>query len=67
MKNHSIWMLVGCIVPMLLIFLLPALGVSNTITTVVFIVLMLGCHLFMGHHMGVHGEQHDEPKQHKPD
>jgi Flp pilus assembly protein TadB len=48
MKNHSVWMLAGCIVPLLLIFLLPALGVSYTISVVVFIVLMLGCHLFMG-------------------
>ena len=42
-------MLIGCVLPFLLIFILPALGVSNNVTLVLFMVLMLGCHLFMGH------------------
>ena len=56
-------MLGGCVLPFLLIFILPAFGVSSGVTTVVFIVLMLGCHLFMGH--GDHGkDNHEQPKHH---
>ena len=65
MKNHAIWMLVGCVLPLLLIFLLPAFGVSNTFTFIIFIILMLGCHLFMGHQHGSHEEQEGDSEQHK--
>lgn len=45
--------------PQLLIFLLPAFGVSNDITLVIFIVLMFGCHLFMpGHHHRGNNNEH---------
>ena len=40
MKNHMLWMIIGCVVPMLLIFILPAFGVSGGVTLVIFIVLM---------------------------
>ncbi|MEI9897905.1 MAG: hypothetical protein WDN28_29625 [Chthoniobacter sp.] len=63
MKN-VLQMLVGCGLPMLLLFILPALGVSNGVTVVVFIVLMLGCHLLMGG-CGGHDHEHHEP-QDKP-
>jgi len=46
--KHVIMMLIGCVLPFLLIFILPALGVSNDVMLIIFIVLMLGCHLFMG-------------------
>jgi hypothetical protein len=29
--NHVIMMLIGCVLPFLLIFILPALGVSNDV------------------------------------
>jgi hypothetical protein len=47
-------MLLGCLVPFMLIFLLPLLGVGEGLTMLVFIILMFGCHLFMsgGHHGG---------------
>ena len=53
--KHAIMMLIGCVLPFLLIFILPALGVSNDVMLVIFIVLMLGCHLFMGH--ASHGKE----------
>ncbi|MEZ6100657.1 MAG: hypothetical protein R3E01_16940 [Pirellulaceae bacterium] len=45
--KHFLHMLIGCGLPMLLIFVLPLFGVSEGITMTVFIVLMLGCHLLM--------------------
>ncbi|MCB1086309.1 MAG: hypothetical protein KDM63_04640 [Verrucomicrobiae bacterium] len=51
--KHFLLMLLGCGLPLLLIFLLPAFGVSEGVTLAIFLVLMLGCHLlhfkFMPH------------------
>lgn len=59
--KHLLMMLIGCILPFLLIFILPALGVSNDVALVIFVLLMLGCHLFMGHggHKKENHEHHD--------
>ena len=58
-------MLLGCLVPMLLIFVLPLFGVSEGITLTVFIVLMLGCHLLMiPGHDGAHHTQPTEGDHH---
>lgn len=66
--SHSLKMLAGCVVPLLLIFLLPVLGVSGDATFVVFFVLMFACHLFMmgGHNdgHGHHGSHPDEEHHH---
>ena len=63
MRNHTLWMIIGCVVPMLLIFILPTLGVSNEVAFLIFIILMFGCHfLMLGHHHG--GEDHDEKHDH---
>lgn len=45
--RHTIWHLIGCILPLLLIFLLPLFGVSGGIVLFMFIVVMFGCHLLM--------------------
>jgi len=52
MISHPVRMLIGCILPFALIFVLPLFGVGEGVTLTVFIVLMLGCHLMM---MGGHG------------
>lgn len=59
--KHMLWMLIGCLLPFLLIFLFPVLGASPGVTTLLFFVLMLGCHLMMlgGHGLGG-GDEHDE-------
>jgi hypothetical protein len=62
--KHALMMLGGCVLPFLLVFILPAFGVSSGVTTVVFIVLMLGYHLFMGH--GGHGKEDHEPHDKHP-
>jgi hypothetical protein len=63
MKNHMIWMIIGCVVPVLLIFILPAFGVSSEVAFVILIVLMFGCHFMMlGHHGG--GDDQNEKHHH---
>lgn len=54
--SHALKMLLGCIVPILLIFLLPLFGVGEGVTLFIFVVLMFGCHLLMmrGHGGDVH-------------
>lgn len=53
--KHALQMLIGCGLAFFLAFLLPALGVSGNISLLIFFLLMIGCHLFMGH--GGHGEE----------
>ena len=63
MKNHGLWMVIGCALPLLLIFILPAFGVSSGISLFIFIILMFGCHLLMmGGHQGNHNG-HDDRKE----
>jgi len=62
-KHSNLWMAIGCILPFLLLFLLPALGVSNGVTYILFGVLMVGCHLLMGHGMG-RSHKDDERSDH---
>lgn len=63
-------MLLGCMLPMLLIVVLPMFNVNEGITLTVFIVLMLGCHLLMmrghdsahvNHIQPTHGDDHAKP------
>lgn len=45
--KHLLHHLLGCGLPILLLFLLPAFGVSAGVTFTLFFVLMFACHLFM--------------------
>lgn len=56
MDKNTLWMLVGCIAPLLLIFLLPLFGITGNYNFIFFIVTMFGCHLMM---MGRHGKHHN--------
>lgn len=60
--KHGLMMLIGCGGTLVLLFLLPALGVSLGVTFVVAIALMLACHLFMGHGMT---HEHNSPGERK--
>lgn len=53
--KHTVLHLLGCLLPLIVIFLLPLLGVDSGVTLFLFIVLMFGCHLFM---MRGHGHSH---------
>ena len=59
MKKHHIWMLILCLIPMLLIFTLPAAR-SNSLLFIVLMALCCGSHLFMmkGLHHGTHDDSH---------
>jgi len=59
--KHSILHILGCLIPISLIFILPALGFSSGTTFTVFLVLMFACHLFMmgSHSHGGHGHDAD--------
>ena len=50
-----IWMIIGCTIPLLLLFLAPFLGLSGNWGLFVFIIAMFACHLLMPHHGG-HGQ-----------
>lgn len=69
--KHGYLHVIGCLLPIALIFLLPALGVSQGVTFTVFIVLMFACHIFMmgshghGSHKGDHGSGADGNDNHE--
>jgi hypothetical protein len=54
MNKHIFWMIIGCTVPLLLIFLLPVFGITGNYSFVIFIVAMFACHLLMPMHHGGH-------------
>jgi len=54
MNKHLFWMIIGCTVPLLLIFLMPLLGISGNYTFLIFIVAMFACHLLMPMNHGDH-------------
>ena len=64
MNKHSIMMIIGCTLPLLLIFILPLFGVSQNIAILIFIVVMFGCHFLMMGSRGSH-KQDDKTNQNK--
>ena len=62
MTKHTILMIIGCTVPLLLIFLLPLFGITGNYSFLIFIVAMFACHLLMPMHHGSH--QHNSHKEH---
>jgi hypothetical protein len=56
MKHH--WMMIiGCVLPLILIFLLPLFGVGTGLLLFLFLILCFGLHLVM---MVRGGHKHDE-------
>ncbi|WP_143473676.1 hypothetical protein [Flavilitoribacter nigricans] len=59
-SKRIVWMLIGCVLPLLFIFLAPALGLGENVGLLFFILAMFACHLLMPHgHGGKH--QHESP------
>ena len=52
-NNHWIWMIIGCGLPLLFIFLAPSFGIGGGSSLFIFILFMFAIHLFMPH--GSHG------------
>lgn len=60
--SHVVRMLLGCLLPLALLFVLPLFGVGEGIVLLLFVVLMFACHIFMTH--GEHaGHSTHHPKQ----
>ena len=65
MDKHNFRMIIGCMIPLLLIFLFPLLGISGNYLFLIFIVLMFACHFMM---MGKHGHhQHSNQALNRED
>lgn len=60
--SHALKMILGCTLPLLLLFVLPLLGIGQGVTLFIAIVLMFGCHLFMTHGHD-HGQDRHTPAQ----
>lgn len=60
--KHALWMVIGCVLPFLLIFLLPLLGLSAGVGLALAVVLIFACHLLMmlGHRGGHHPRQGED-------
>lgn len=57
-------MIIGCGLPLLLLFFGPFLGLSSNITFFLFVTAMFACHiLMMGHHRKGAGHQHHDHPQ----
>lgn len=67
LDKHTLRMIIGCVLPLLLIFLAPAIGLGNNVALLIFIAAMFVCHLLMpmNHHDG-NGHSHDH-KNHSTD
>ena len=66
MNKHTLMMLIGCILPLLLVFLLPIFGISGYISIFIFILAMFFCHLLMPMGHGKHrhnGETHSHEEE----
>ena len=69
MKGHWIWMVIGCGLPLLLIFFAPAFGITGYNGLFSFIIVMFLIQLFIphgGHGHGDHGKS-DNSKYHDHD
>lgn len=60
---NMIWMLIGCTVPLLLIFLGPVLGLSQGSSLFLFILGMFACHLLIPHGHGKRQPHHHVSKE----
>jgi hypothetical protein len=63
-RNHWIWMVIGCGLPLLLIFFAPSLGIGSSTSLFLFILFMFAGHLFMPHGAHKHGGSKDDNQKH---
>lgn len=69
MHKHHFWMIIGCILPILLIFLLPVFNINSKEIIFFILILMFVGHFFMmGNHHDGHSNKHNkEEKDHERD
>ncbi len=59
MNRHMFWMVIGCVAPLILVFVLPLIGIKGSWPLLAGLVGMFVLHLFMmGRHRG-EGEDHE--------
>ena len=64
--NHHLRMLLGCMLPLLLIFILPLFGVRQGGSLFIFMILMFAGHLMMmGGHLAREHNRLDKEKNHE--
>ena len=63
-KNHWIWMVIGCGLPLLFIFLAPSFGIGGGSSLFIFIIFMFAIHLFMPHGSHGHGGHKHNDQNH---
>lgn len=65
MKRQGLWMVLGCALPLLLIFLFPMVGIRGNWQFFIFILLMFACHLGMSrHHHGKNNSEKEDDHEH---
>ncbi|QEC69709.1 hypothetical protein FRZ67_21290 [Panacibacter ginsenosidivorans] len=62
--KHTLMMLVGCALPLLLIFIAPLLGIRGNWSVFIFVAAMFACHLFMPMHQ--HHSDESKKTNHEP-
>ncbi len=62
MKSHWLWMIIGCGIPLLFIFLAPSFGIGGGSSLFIFIIVMFAVHLFMPMHHGNHKHKPSDKK-----
>jgi hypothetical protein len=67
MTKHTLWMILGCVVPILLIFLAPAFGLGGNLPLFILILAMFAFHLLMPMHHNGNGHQDHESGTRKTD
>ena len=60
MNKHILWMIIGCGLPLLLIFFAPSLGITESNSLFIFIIAMFAWHLLMPMHHGAHNHDTHE-------
>lgn len=58
-KKHMLVMILGCVLPLLLLFIAPLFGINNSLSFFLFIALMLGIHLLFPMHSHKHNNNSD--------
>jgi hypothetical protein len=58
--KDAILMILGCVVPLLLLFLMPALGLNDSLTLIIWFVLMCGTLVYMTRGHSQRGDENNE-------
>lgn len=59
-RNHMFWMIIGCLIPLLLIFIAPFFSITGSWPLFLFIVAMFAMHLLIPMHHGRNSTDHHE-------